>query len=167
MLLFFLLMVFTNMLFAATSIENQKSHLEDIFIWKMSDELKLTAQEEKKFAEIQKELNKKKSDINQQIQKIIESLEPKTSKKNASLLKKHRQLISQYNQLSLQELDDVNHLLKEERFAQYLQIKADLTQKIKLLLAGDKSAEKEQNKESLSKPSKPLPPPQVIIEKNE
>ena len=44
--------------------ELKKTYLEDIFIWKMSDELKLTAQEERQFTEINKMLNKKKSEIN-------------------------------------------------------------------------------------------------------
>lgn len=158
--------------YAGTSAEVKKSHLEDIFIWKMSDELKLNTQEEKKFTEIQKTLNKKKSEINKNIQESNRQLLMVNEKQLPQFLKKHRQMIVDYNQLSLSEFDSVRKLLGDQRFVKYLDIKSDLTNKVKSLLIGDKNLDKEitnEPKEAVGgdKPGKDLPPPQIIIEKNE
>ena len=64
---------------AASEVDERKTHIEDIFIWKMSDELKLTAVEEKQFTEISKRLNKKKFELNKKIQDLIQSLNEKST----------------------------------------------------------------------------------------
>ena len=71
-------------------VEIKKTHLEDIFIWKMSDELKLTAQEERQFTDVNKQLNRKKSAINRKIQSSVQSLSEADSE---AALKKHKKLI--------------------------------------------------------------------------
>jgi hypothetical protein len=74
-LILFILLISPVLSFAASSeLETKKTYIEDIFIWRMSDELNLTASEEKKFTEIHKDLNKKKSDLNKEIQEITQSL---------------------------------------------------------------------------------------------
>ena len=70
-----LLIVCPLQIVASTAeVDLKKSHLEDIFIWKMSDELKLTAKQEREFTEINKLLNKKKSELNRKIQDTGTSL---------------------------------------------------------------------------------------------
>lgn len=171
-LIVFILFLSGAYVFATTSAEAKKSHLEDIFIWKMSDELKLSTQEEKKFTEIQKTLNKKKSEINKNIQESTRHLVTMNQKQLAQALKKYRQLIVDYNQLSVSEFDSVRKLLGDQRFVRYLDIKSDLTNKVKSLLIGDKNLDKDitnEPKEAVGtdKPAQELPPPQIIIEKNE
>jgi hypothetical protein len=51
-------------------------------------------------------------------------------------------------------------LLGLKKFAEYLQVKSELTSRVKSLLSGEKGNDKEK-KEGNAK----LPPPQVIIEK--
>lgn len=135
--------------------EAKKSHLEDIFIWKMSDELKLTAQEEKKFTEINKALNKKKLEINKKIQESIQNLKENDSDQ---ALKKHRRLLQDYNDISMTEFDSIKKLLGSRKFINYLKIKSELTYKVKSMLIGEKNADKEDKKIQL------LPPPKVIID---
>jgi len=53
--------------FRTYSQENKKNQIEDIFIWKMSDELKLSAAEEKQFSEIYRKLNQKKSNLQNEL----------------------------------------------------------------------------------------------------
>lgn len=153
--------ILTTHVASATEADVKKTHLEDIFIWKMSDELKLSAKEEKKFTEIQKNLNRKKSELNRQIQESSQELAPLltgSSAKLTSTLKKYRKLVVQYNQLSLTEFDSIKDLLGETKFAAYLQIKSEITNKVKSLLVGEKD-----KKEVLVAP---LPAPKIIIEKN-
>ncbi len=154
----FILNIFTP-LHAAPDAETKKTYIEDIFIWRMSDELKLTADEEKKFTEIQKRLNKQKAELNKQIQEVTASLEIATEKK----LKTLRKSIKEYNQISLDEFDAMKKLLGSKKFALYLQVRSDLTNKVKTLLTGEKPTDKDKKENESSK----LPPPQVILEKNE
>lgn len=142
-------------LFASSDLEVRKTQLEDIFIWKISDELKLTAKQEKEFTEISKALNKKKYDLNRQIQETVQSL----GTTNAEVgLKKYRKLMADYNQLSLNEFDSIKKLLGAAKFTEYLRVKNELTTKVKSILVGDKVNEKKE-------PVTNLPPPKVIVEK--
>ena len=140
-------------------VEIKKTHLEDIFIWKISDELKLSVQQEKKFTEINRTLNKKKSEINKKIQQAVQGLNAKSSE---STLIKYKKLLLDYNQLSISEFDAIKQLLGTKKFISYLKIKNELTTKIKSILISEKS-----NSDKLETSNKPLPPPKVIIEKNE
>ncbi len=141
--------------FALSESEIKKNQLEDIFIWKISDELKLTAQQEKTFTEVSKDLNRKKSELNRKIQECILKLKEKNQE---AVLQSYRKLMTEYNQLSLKEFDAIKKLLGSQKFAEYLQIKNELTSKVKSILIGERAGEK---KEQTVK----LPPPKVIVEK--
>jgi hypothetical protein len=134
----------------------KKNSVEDIFIWKVSDELKLSASEEKKFADIHRDLNRKKFDLSVQLQKLSKNSDAAVSKAKASeVIKNYKKTLIEYNNLSVQELDKVKELLGDQRFLEYLAIKQDINQKLKSLVLGE---------ETKLKPSK-LPPPQIIEEK--
>lgn len=136
----------------------KKNSVEDIFIWKVSDELKLSATEEKKFADIHRELNKQKMQLSAQLQRLsFQSKEnPQLSKNKASVvIKEYRKTLLAYNNLSVQELDKIKALLGDIKFLDYLAIKQDINLKLKSLVLGE---------ESKGKPTK-LPPPQIIEEK--
>lgn len=144
-------------------IDSRKSYLEDIFIWKMTDELKLSIPEERKFSEIQKNLNKRKLDLNKSIQNSIETLADLKNKSNFQIntqLNQHHKLLKRYNHVALEEFEAMRKILGPNKFVEYLRIKNDLTNKMKSLLAGEN--EKKDLKEE--KPSFVLPPPKVIIE---
>lgn len=147
--------LFAQPSFALSDSEIKKNQLEDIFIWKMSDELKLTAQQEKSFTEISKELNRKKSELNRKIQEAIQNL---NAKNQESGLQNYRKLMTEYNQLALKEFDSIKKLLGTQKFAEYLQVKHELTTKVKSILIGERTGEK---KDAAVK----LPPPKVIVEK--
>jgi hypothetical protein len=157
--LLILISLFSINAYSNNEAELKKSHLEDIFIWKISDELKLTANEEKQFTDINKALNKKKSELNKKIQEAVQSLKASDSE---AQLKSYKKLIQDYNQLTLTEFESIKQLLGTKRFISYLKIKNELTTKIKSILIGDKLAD---NKRDAS--AKPLPPPKIIIEKSE
>lgn len=154
--LFFLLMAPILSFGASSELETKKTYIEDIFIWRMSDELNLSASDEKKFTEIHKDLNKKKSDLNKEIQEITQSL----SNPNEAKVKHLRKVIQSYNQISIEEFDSMKKLLGIKKFAEYLQVKLELTSRVKSLLSGEKVNDKEKKEEGAK-----LPPPQVIIEK--
>jgi predicted transcriptional regulator len=138
--------------------EARKTHLEDIFIWKMSDELKLSAKEEKSFTEILKKLNKEKSELNKKIQMMADDLNENTSE---ATLKTYKKLIQDYNNCALKEFEAIQKLLGNKKFVQYLKVKNELSNKMKSILIGEKIADKRETA------SKPLPKPKVIVEKGD
>lgn len=144
---------------AADEASVKKSYLEDIFIWKMSDELKLTAKEEKQFTDISKSLNKRKADLNRQIQDAIHGLQSdKAGEKTLEEdLRRYKKLLQEYNQVSITEYDSVKRLLGPQKFVSYLKIKNDLTSKVKSILIGDKGPERRET-------GARLPSPKVIVE---
>ena len=124
----------------------------------MSEELKLTATEEKKFTEIVKSINTEKSSLNKNLQDSI-GLMSKLSgdKAQGEALKKYRKDLSKYNRLSEDEVERVQALLGVARTIQYLQIKQDLTNKVKSMLVSP---------EGKAKPgAKEMPAPTIIEEK--
>ena len=136
--------------------EDKKNQLEELFIWKTSDELKLSSSEEKKFTDIVKSLNKRKADLNQALHDSVDKISTaKTTKEKEAELTKYRKDLGAYNKISEEEFDKLKTLLGSERLAQYLKIKQDLTGRIKTLLA---------NPEGNKSPDKKLPAPKVIIE---
>lgn len=157
----FLVFVFINLgfiyTFASNEIEEKKSHIEDIFIWKMSDELKLSATEEKKFSEITKQLNKKKFELNKKIQNLVTDLNESSTEKN---LLQYKNLIKEYNQISITEYEQIKKIFGTKKFISYLKIKNELNAKMKSIIAGDKT-----DKKDIVSPV--LPKPKVIIEKSD
>lgn len=144
--------------FAQSAVTTKKNSVEDIFIWKISDELKLSASEEKKFADIHRDLNKRKMQFAAQMQKLsYESQEnPKLSVKQASqIIKDYKKILIAYNNLSVEELEKMKALLGEKKFLDYLAIKQDINLKLKSLVLGEDSKAKTEK----------LPPPQIIEEK--
>lgn len=136
----------------------KKNSVEAIFIWKMSDELKLSASEEKKFSDIHKDLNIKKSELQTQIQKLSYEIKknPELTKKQISeTIKSYKKALLEYNSLSIVELDKMKALLGDKKFLDYLSIKQDINTKLKSLVLGDDNG----------RAQKSLPPPQIIEEK--
>lgn len=151
------LLSFTAFAQAASDNAIKRNHVEDIFIWKMSDELKLSAKEEKAFTEINKNLNRRRAELNKKIQDLLGQL---NESGDEAVLREYKSLILEYNQLSVSEFDSIKKLLGNKRFVSYLKIKNDLNARLKSILAGERPAEKKEAKVK-------LPPPRVIIEKAE
>lgn len=156
-ILVFILIVSIGTLPTAATAAEKRNQLEELLIWKMSDELKLTPVEEKKFTDIVQGLNKKKSELNQSLQASIEVMsKAATAKSKDEELGRYRKTLQNYARLSEEEFDKLKPLLGAERMVQYLHIKQDLTNRIKTMLA---------NPETQKGQKTPLPQPKLIEEK--
>jgi hypothetical protein len=143
--------------FAQGTSVAKRNQLEELMIWKMSDELKLSANEEKKFSEIIKDLSKRKSELNKSLQTSLINLgNIKDSKKLEVEFNLYKKSLQAFNKISEEELDKLKPLLGTERTVQYLQIKQDLATRIKATLTNPDTPLKDEKK--------PLPAPKVIIE---
>ncbi len=73
-------------------------------------------------------------------------------------LKKHKKLIQGYNDLSVSEFESLKKMLETKKFISYLKLKNELNSKVKSILIGEKTADRDEHR------SKVLPPPKVIVE---
>lgn len=136
----------------------KRNQLEELLVWKMSDELKLNTQEEKKFTDIVKDINKRKSQFTQELQASLDKMSKAATIKEKDLeLGRYRKSLQSYGRMSEEEFDKLKTLLGSERMVQYLQIKQDLTNRIKSMLVNPESTP--------AKTAKPLPQPKLIEEK--
>lgn len=141
----------------AVHAAEKRNQLEELLIWKMSDELKLSTTEEKKFSDIVREINKRKAQYNQELQASVEKMgKATTGKAKDEELALYRKSLQNYGRMSEEEFDKLKPLLGPERMVQYLQIKQDLTNRIRTMLT---------NPEVSPKATKPLPSPKLIEEK--
>lgn len=131
----------------------KKNQVEDIFIWKISDELQLTAKQEKEFGDIHRTLNKKKFELTEGLKKIQTDIRisqpPLTSSEQSKLIQKNRQLLLKLNQLNIDEFDSMKKLLGSQKFLSYLFLKQEINAKFKSIVLGrnaGKNIDQEKNK---------------------
>lgn len=112
-----------------------KNNLEELIIWKLSDELKLPAETEKNFTEALRKFNEKKSQTSKTLDGQIEVLKKTKIEKDRQLwLDRYRKSLVDYNALVLDEHDEIKKILGNEKYVHYLELKGDLTNKIKNLM---------------------------------
>ncbi|MGZ3768354.1 MAG: hypothetical protein ACXVCP_03765 [Bdellovibrio sp.] len=149
----------SNSLFCSAFAAEKKNQLEELLIWKMSDELKLTSVEEKKFTDILKELNKKKTDLNHSMQSSVDKMaKANSAKQKESELVSYRKSLQNYSRINEEEFDRLKPVLGADRMIQYLVIKQDLTNRIKTMLINPEANSKDSSNKS-------LPQPKLIEEK--
>lgn len=120
----------------------------------MSEELKLTAAEEKKFTEVVKSLNQRKAELGQRLQDSVDRMAKETIEKAKSAqLNDYKKNLRSYNQLSEEEVEKIQKLLGVDKTIQYLQIKQDLINRIKSMLSSSEVKKRA------------LPTPKIIEEK--
>lgn len=143
--------------FTVNSLAAEKrNQLEELLIWKLSDELKLSPAEEKKFTDIVRQLNTKKAELNQSLQTSVEKLgKAKSLQEKDEELTRYRKVVQSFGRLGEEEFDKLKPVLGSERLAQYLVIKQDLANRIKTMLVNPEN----------QKGGKALPQPKLIEEK--
>ena len=141
---------------ATEQVEKQKRRLEDLFIWKISDELKLTIQEEKNVAELIRKTSELKNTNNARMNELIKKLSVNQSKQS---LNEYKKLMTEYHQINLNEVESIEKAIGYEKTIRYILVKNDLTQKVKSILATG-----EVTPATPSSAAKPLPQPKIIEE---
>lgn len=116
--------------------DKAKQRLEELFMWKVSDSLELSAEQESKFTQAFKELNEKKSKSGDKLDKTLVQIEKaSTNAEIKSHLAAYQKELKTYNQISIEEIEVMKKILGEKKLAQYLVLKRDLNQKLKNLLS--------------------------------
>lgn len=134
----------------------QRNQLEELFLWRVSEELKLSAVDEKKVSDFLRTMNQKRAAQNAKVetalQQFIKATSPAEKEKK---FQSYREKLQEQNHLSIEELDQIKKILGLEKTARFVEIRYELTNKVKSLII---------NSDKFQKPSESLPPPKVIVE---
>lgn len=148
------LLVFSVSILAEAS--NPKNKLEELLIWKMSDELKLNAIQEQEFAGVIRTLNSSKATFTKDLQKSLETMaKVKEGKAKEKELENYSLILKKINQLNEDEIKDMKRILGVEKLVEYLLLKQDIAARIKSSLTVSPEPAK----------VKELPSPKIIEQK--
>lgn len=141
--------------FAEANVQSSRARIEDLVIWKFSDELKLSAIEEKKFSDFFRELSRKKSALDKTNLEIVQKLkQAKNKTETEKILTEYKKNVANSERLAVEEVEQMLKSLGSERTRQYLVLKFELNRKLRDL-----------NVPAPSKTDqKKLPPPRIIEE---
>lgn len=125
------------------SDSKERSRLEELFIWKASEELKLPPAEETKFTEIIKTLNASRRAAGDEMDAAVKDLDAAKTKAEAEkALARHRAALKQVHAVQTAELDKLKPLLGSEKLARYLVVKNTLLERLKTMLSSPSPAAK-------------------------
>lgn len=124
-----------------SSSPTDRNRFEEMFIWKMSEELDLEVKEEKKLSEIIKTNNRLRAKISLDTEEVLKRLgSAKNKNERELLLGQYKKLLAQNSQLLLNEVDQLNREIGIDKAAKYFVLKNEMAQKLKsLVMTPDKN----------------------------
>lgn len=118
------------------SAAKERSRLEELFIWKTSEELKLEAKEELKFTETIRTINARRRAANVKMDQAVNELTKVKSKADADkALAAHHAALREIQSVQNDEVAQLKKLLGSEKAAQYLVVKSAILEKLKTMLS--------------------------------
>lgn len=121
---------------ASTTDAKERNRLEELFIWKTSEELRLAPNEEQKFTEAIHQLNQRRKEANAKMDAALSALSAAKTKVEADkALTAHRAALKDMQAAQTAELDKLKPLLGSEKLAQYIVVKNSILEKLKTMLA--------------------------------
>jgi hypothetical protein len=117
---------------AANSPSKSRSRIEELFVWRVSDTLGLTPDVESRFSMEFKKLSEKKANLWDELESLLNAIDhEKDPKKLAASLAKYKKKMILHGKIQIEEFETFEKLFGKEKFAKYLVLKRDLTQKLK------------------------------------
>ncbi len=115
-------------------VDRERRRLEELMIWKMSEELKLPILIEAQFTEVIRNLNVEKGRSNNDLAtSLIELGQAKTDKEADLVLKRFEKAIRRSQQVPLNEFKRLKRLLGPQKLARYFVAKSQMVEKLKAL----------------------------------
>lgn len=149
----FLLIFFLVSIEVFAQANKPKNRLEELFLWKIADELSLTIPEERAFGDLFRKQSEQKLILNNDIQETLKHMsDAKTKPEKEKLLSSYRKLLKRYQDLNLDEVDQVSKIFGTEKATKYFALKNDLNNQLKNLIATPNAIDK----------PKAMEPPKVI-----
>jgi hypothetical protein len=110
------------------------TRFDDLVIWKLTDELKLNADQEKRFNETLRSLNIRKKSANDHLADALidlkNNLENKSPKKISTALAKYRSALSSTQKIQIAELEELQKVLGQKKLAEYLVSKNEVLSRL-------------------------------------
>lgn len=126
---------------STSSSPTDRNRFEEMFIWKMSEELDLEVKEEKKFSDIIKLNNRLRVQITVDTEEALKKLSSAQDKKTKeNLLADYKKLLTKNSQVMVDELDQLTKELGTDKAARYLILKNEMVQKLRnLVMSSDRN----------------------------
>lgn len=122
-----------------------KSKIEEILLWKVSEDLKLKPAEEESFAKLYRDLSRQRRVAAVRVESLLPQIAKRQSELIAGslrddaplerLLSQYRDALSAYQGVNILEFDQLKKNLGGRRFARYLTLKAEIADRLKQLLS--------------------------------
>lgn len=130
------ILFFTAVATAGASPDKNRNRIEELFLWRVSDSLNLSATEEAEFKKIMNKVREDRTKRSAQVEEVLKNLEKETDAKGRDkLLIQYKNAVKSYNASHLEEIEQIEKLLGSERLARYLVLKDHLLNKLKGALA--------------------------------
>ena len=137
-----------NDLYAAPNSGEERFH--KLFLWKVSEELKLSVEEEKKLSEFVLKNYQNREATKREIKEYLSKMEKaKKTKAQNQLLRGYKTALSQLKESQVKELEGVHNILGTQKALSYVLLQNKLNEKLKALLS---DPSQETSKKSFSKP---------------
>ena len=168
-----IILLFAQSLWAqipASPSQDRSGRVEEILVWKISEELKLAPKEEKKISEMIRNLNIEKSEKALVIENLQQKMSGELSAKDSkSILAQYKKALADYNQLSIDEIQRVQKILSLPQSVRYFSVKAGLSNKIRAILGYNSRNEHHTSSDVPAvnaEKAAPLPEPKIIEDPN-
>lgn len=132
----------------------ERARLEELFIWRVSEELRLAPTEEMKFTEAIHSINQRRREANAKMDQAVRGLSGvKTRAEAEKALSAHRAALRETQAAANAELEKLKPLLGAQKLAQYLVVKNSILEKLKEMLASPASAQASSTTSSTTSPT--------------
>lgn len=129
--------------------DKDRRRMEDLFIWKISEELDLSVDDERWLTTTLKSLGQEKMDLQRQLDGLAQSL-----KKQPEKLSSYKAIQKKLHTLQINELNQIEKKLGPQKAALYIYYRSELYKRVMQIIDSPEP----------KKLTKPLPPPKVIDE---
>jgi phage host-nuclease inhibitor protein Gam len=119
----------------ARASSDYRQKLQELFIWKVSEELKLAPKEEKQFGDLIRELNQRKVELQKDLDQQIEFFKTAKASELKKNLKAYSSSLRRFNEINSDEIEKMKNIIGLEKTAKYLVLKAELSAKLKNMLS--------------------------------
>lgn len=114
--------------------QREQARLESLFIWKVSDALELSIEDEQKFTQILRDLADQKKKAITLMKNSVDGMKSNKGHLLNKDLKQYEAAAKSYSEVQSEEYKKLIVLLGEEKMARYLVLKHELTHKLRSLL---------------------------------
>jgi hypothetical protein len=119
-----------------TGIQKMRSRLEQLFIWRVSDRLHLSPEEEAKFSAEYKKLSEQRTQASAKMETILTKLGSEKSKSaKVKLLADYESVFKRYTEIQQDEMAAMKKLFDTDRLADYVLLKRDMRHRFRDVLA--------------------------------